>query len=101
MALGITGEITQGELGHVLSLDSTTLTRMLTPLVGEGWVGERAGEDRRQRFLQLTRAGKRKFRNARPAWERAQAVLTAGVEARTWNQLGPMLADVAKCAEKG
>src|SRR5260370_19239130 len=40
MTLEISGEITQGELGRLLSLDSTTLSRILTPLVTDGWVGE-------------------------------------------------------------
>ncbi len=98
MALEATGETTQGELGRILSLDSTTLTRMLAPLMSEGWVKDRPGEDRRRRLLCLTRAGKRKFRNAQAAWERAQAVLEAGVEERTWNHLGALLAEVAQAA---
>ncbi len=101
MALEMTGESTQGELGQLLSLDSTTLTRMLTPLVIERWIGERPGGDRRQRLLRLTPAGKRKLRDARPAWERAQAALEKGLETRTWNQLGTMLADVAEAAGEG
>jgi len=38
MALKQVGEISQGELGEILALDSTSLTRMLKLLKGHGWV---------------------------------------------------------------
>ena len=50
MALNLKGEITQGELGTLLALDTTTLTRMLRPLTHRGWIGERPGKDRRRRW---------------------------------------------------
>jgi len=54
MALSITGEITQGGLGKLLALDTTTLTRMLRLLTKRGWIGVKAGDDRRLRLLRLT-----------------------------------------------
>ena len=51
MALNITGEITQGGVGKLLALDTTTLTRMLRLLTTRGWIEEKAGDDRRQRLL--------------------------------------------------
>ena len=44
--------------------------------------------------------GKRKLRDARPNWERAQALLEEGVGRRTWNQLSGMLTEVAEAAGK-
>jgi DNA-binding MarR family transcriptional regulator len=71
-ALELTGNLTQGHLGELLSLDSTTLTRTLRPLLGKGWVRSLPGEDRRERHFQLTPAGRRQLEHARPSWERAQ-----------------------------
>jgi len=58
-ALSLTGEISQGNLGDLLVLDSTTLTRTLRLMRAQGWVEERRGKDRRERRLQLSAAGRR------------------------------------------
>ncbi len=70
-----TGEISQGELGRILAMDSTTLTRTLRIMGREGWIAERRGEDRRERLLRLATAGRHQFNRALPAWERTQAQL--------------------------
>ena len=82
-ALDIAGEVTQGRLGSILSLDSTTLTRSLQALVQEGWVKETRGDDRRERYLQLTPSGRRKYQEAKPAWRRAQNRLMKAL-GRSW-----------------
>jgi DNA-binding MarR family transcriptional regulator len=94
MALSITGETTQGDLGRLLALDTTTLTRMLAPLVKRGWIGETKGRDRRQRLLRLTRPGTQKIQQSRPHWERAQQNLRQRLGEPTWTQLGPWLAEI-------
>lgn len=82
-ALEIAGEITQGRLGSILSLDSTTLTRSLQALIEGGWVKETRGDDRRERYLQLTPSGRRKYQEAKPAWRRAQNRLIKAI-GRSW-----------------
>src|SRR5271155_4029320 len=42
-ALARTGEVTQGRLGEILAMDSTTLTRTLRIMRQEGWIAERRG----------------------------------------------------------
>src|SRR6516164_3406612 len=66
------GEVRQRDLGALTSLDETTLTRNLRPLIDAGWVAIRPGEDRREKLVRLTDAGAAKLTEARPAWERAQ-----------------------------
>lgn len=73
MALDRTGEISQGKLGRLVGLDSTTLTRMLKPLNKQGWIEEREGDDRRVRIIRLTTAGRAKLQHGLPRWKRAQA----------------------------
>jgi DNA-binding MarR family transcriptional regulator len=85
-ALEIAGEVTQGRLGSILSLDSTTLTRSLQALIEEGWVKETRGDDRRERYLQLTPSGRRKYQEAKPAWRRAQNRLIKAL-GRSWEEL--------------
>lgn len=71
-ALQIAGSLTQGELGEVLFIDSTTLSRTLRPLVKNGWIAERQGSDKRERVLSLSASGRKKVEQIIPRWQRAQ-----------------------------
>ncbi|HEU5340421.1 MarR family winged helix-turn-helix transcriptional regulator [Edaphobacter sp.] len=75
-----TGEVSQGRLGQILAIDSTTLTRTLAIMVREGWVRERRGKDRRERLLSLSKTGQRKLERATPVWEEVQARLRTRLE---------------------
>jgi DNA-binding MarR family transcriptional regulator len=99
MALDLKGEAPQGELGKLLALDTTTLTRMLAPLQKRGWIADRPGDDRRQRLLRLTAAGREKLNSSRPHWERAQARFQQRLGAWAWRQMGGLLAEVARASQ--
>src|SRR5262249_57889735 len=71
------GQVRQGDLSGLASLDETTLTRNLRPLVDAGWVAVRSGDDRREKLVTLTQAGTAKLAEALPALERAQARVPA------------------------
>jgi DNA-binding MarR family transcriptional regulator len=98
-ALTIAGGISQGRLGELLAMDSTTLTRTLRLLVGKGWVRSLSGEDRRERHLQLTPAGIRQFELARPHWERAQLRLKKSVGDSRWQRAESILAELINAAQ--
>jgi DNA-binding MarR family transcriptional regulator len=99
-ALKLTGKLTQGHLGELLSLDSTTLTRTLRPLLGRGWVRSLPGEDRRERHFRLTPAGRRQLEHARPSWERAQQRLQKALGATDWQVLQTVLVGVTEAARR-
>ena len=65
------GPVRQGELSGLTSLDETTLTRNLRPLLDARWIAVRSGDDRREKVVTITKAGTAKLAEARPAWERA------------------------------
>ncbi|MES2392729.1 MAG: MarR family winged helix-turn-helix transcriptional regulator [Acidobacteriota bacterium] len=71
-ALSLAGELTQGTLGEILAMDSTTLTRALAILLREGWVTRHRGADRREWRLNLSPQGAHKLQTATPFWEAAQ-----------------------------
>jgi DNA-binding MarR family transcriptional regulator len=73
--LSLAGEVTQGELGQILAMDSTTLTRTLTIMGRHGWITRRRGEDRREWRMRLSKAGEIKLKQALPHWEKAQTGL--------------------------
>ena len=85
--LSLAGKVTQGELARMLAMDSTTLTRTLRTMGGPGWIAKQRGRDRREWRLQLSKAGKVKFRHALPRWERAQKRLQGQLTETQWNEL--------------
>lgn len=96
--LGSTGEITQGELGELLVTDSTTLTRTLQIMCRNGWVAERPGTDRRERWLRLTKSGRAQLVRATPAWERVQSQLAQALGREPWRNLFTLTGEVASLA---
>ncbi len=86
-ALSIAGEVLQGDLGQMLAMDSTTLTRTLEILGRHGWIEKRTGEDLRERRVRLSQAGQLQFENAVPLWEKAQADLRRKLGDGQWNTL--------------
>ena len=98
MTLNQTGEISQGKLGSLLALDSTSLTRMLKPLMKRGWIKARAGDDRRHRFLRITASGREKLEQSRPRWEDAQRRLQQRLGEPAWAQMAELLAEVTRAS---
>ncbi|HXN24729.1 MAG TPA: MarR family transcriptional regulator [Candidatus Dormibacteraeota bacterium] len=98
MALDTTGETTQGDLGKLLALDTTSLTRMLRLLTKRAWIGVKAGEDRRQRLLRLTASGRQKLQHSRLHWERAQRRLQTSLGEPSWSQMGGLLAETTRAS---
>ena len=92
------GALTQGRLGELLALDSTTLSRTLRPLEKAGWVAVRPGDDRRHRHVELAPAGRRKLERAEPRWERAQSRLRALLGGDEWPRMLEALRRVAHAA---
>ncbi len=86
-ALSLAGEVTQSELGEMLALDSTTLTRTLGLMSRQGWIAERRGQDRRERWLRLSRAGETQLNRALPLWEKVQSRLRRQLGDKSWKSL--------------
>jgi DNA-binding MarR family transcriptional regulator len=86
-ALSQAGEVSQRTLGEILGIDSTTLTRTLAIMGRRGWIASRSGEDRRERWLSLSEAGKAEFKRALPHWEKVQQELRARFGNKHWNKL--------------
>lgn len=95
--LSLAGEVSQGRMGEMLAMDSTTLTRTLEIMLEHGWVAERRGdpersdakqrEDRRQRYVRLAKAGKAQLDRALPVWEKVQSQLQRELGEQSWKDL--------------
>ena len=81
------GEVSQGQLGEMLAMDSTTLTRTLEIMFRQGWIAEHRGQDRRQRRLSLAKAGRAELDRALPVWEKVQSQLKRDLGEQSWKQL--------------
>jgi DNA-binding MarR family transcriptional regulator len=86
-ALSLTGEVSQGRLGEILTLDSTTLTRTLAIMKRRKWVAMRRGRDGRERLISLSTAGRERFDLASPAWQAVQDRLRSELGEERWNAL--------------
>lgn len=76
--LGQRAPMPVGELGDILGLDRTSVTRSATVLERAGWIEDAPSEDARERRLVLTPAGRRKIEAAYPDWAEAQRLVEAG-----------------------
>src|SRR5579863_8321425 len=81
------GEVSQGRLGEILAMDSTSLTRTLAIMRRRGWIAERRGEDQRERLLRLSRGGAAKLKRVTPVWNEVQARLGGKLGERGWKNL--------------
>jgi DNA-binding MarR family transcriptional regulator len=94
--LSITGEITQGQMAHLLAMDSTTLTRTLAIMQRQGWIARREGTDRREWWIQLSKAGRSKFEHALPHWEKAQALVRKKLGEHGWGDAMKSSSDITR-----
>jgi DNA-binding MarR family transcriptional regulator len=86
-ALELAKEIRQGDLGRMLAIDSTSLTRTLAIMVRSGWIARRRGDDRREQRFRLTSAGQAQLKSAYPYWERAQTQMRRKLGKTRWEAL--------------
>ena len=99
MALDKVDEISQGELGEILALDSTSLTRMLKLLKDRGWVQAKEGDDRRMRIFRLTKAGREKFQKSSRHWKQAQEQLRTALGAKKTGELSGLLVEITRVSQ--
>ena len=66
------GPLRPGELARAMTMDASTLTRNMKPLVTAGWIALDAGSDARSRLVSITDAGRDKRTEAQHRWKVAQ-----------------------------
>ena len=66
VAISMKPSIRAVDLGHLLEIEKSSLSRNLKHMVGEGWVRQKEG-------LEISAAGERVLTKAYPAWNKAQA----------------------------
>jgi DNA-binding MarR family transcriptional regulator len=92
------GEASQGQLGRILAMNSTTLTRTLKIMIRNGWISERRGEDRRERWLHLAGPGELLLKRALPRWEEVQSRMRRQLGSQAWDELLQLATRATKSA---
>ena len=91
MAAHAGGPLPLTKLAHMTVTERTTLTRNLNVLEKKGYLKIMAGEDRRERLVEITGDGRAVLMSAVPLWEQAQA----NIEERLGkNRMESFLADL-------
>ncbi|MBX9738328.1 MAG: MarR family winged helix-turn-helix transcriptional regulator [Phycisphaerales bacterium] len=81
------GPLAQHALADLLVMDSTTLTRTLSPLKSRGWIKQQDTDDRRVRRWALTRSGQNTVDRCTEAWQASQRDFAARLGETEWNTL--------------
>jgi DNA-binding MarR family transcriptional regulator len=92
------GEVRQGDLSALTCLEETSLTRALRVLQDNNWIAIRPGEDRREKFVAITKTGKIKLEAARPVWVKAQERVKQSLPKGAWEALFSLLPGVTSAA---
>jgi DNA-binding MarR family transcriptional regulator len=97
-ALSLAGEATQGKLGEILAMDSTTLTRTLNILHRAGWISRRKGTDRREWRLKVSPSGKEQFQRALPSWRKMQQKMASQLGDKRWRDIFQLTGQITDLA---
>jgi DNA-binding MarR family transcriptional regulator len=100
-ALSLAGEVSQGQLGEILAMDSTTLTRTLAILKRRKWIETRRGSDGRERLLTLSEAGRAQLDRVSPAWRGVHEHLRSQVGGERWEQMFQQSREITAVAKGG
>ena len=100
-ALSLAGEVSQGQLGEILAMDSTTLTRTLAIVKRRKWIARRRGSDGRERLLSLSEAGRAQLDRVSPAWQSVQDRLQSQFGDERWGELFQQNREMTSVAKGG
>ncbi|HVY55095.1 MAG TPA: MarR family winged helix-turn-helix transcriptional regulator, partial [Thermodesulfobacteriota bacterium] len=81
-------------LAELVGIDQSTLARNLTTVEKQKLVSVRAGKNRREKLITLTKKGERKLVSSYPLWRKAQGRLVEGLGSGNWKNIQKELTDV-------
>ena len=73
------GPVSLIPLADAMVMDRATLGHNIRPLEADGYLALSVGQDRRSREVSLTESGRRILAQAKPLWQRAQAIFEAEI----------------------
>ena len=82
------------KLAEFVGIDQSTLARNLTTVEKQKLVSVRAGKNRREKLISLTKKGERKLVSSFPLWRKAQGRIVDGLGTENWKNIQRELTDV-------
>lgn len=76
------GEQRMRDLAALLVVEETALNRSVRGLASRGWIAIRTGDDRRERRLSITPAGRAILADSEPLWAAAQRRMSSSLGGR-------------------
>jgi DNA-binding MarR family transcriptional regulator len=92
--------ITVTNLGELMVIDPTTLSRSLGKLEHAGHVKVASGRDRRQRWVRLSAKGRRVMEKSVPHWRKVQAAVVSRLSHPDWSQIQKSIQNIKEVAQK-
>lgn len=94
------GNISVGELGAILLMDQTTVTRNIEILRKYGLINiTKEDDDARKKSITLTESGVRKLAEVLPLWEQAQSQIEQELGSERFRDFLKTLKDIAKLVQ--
>lgn len=75
------GQIQPGQLGKLLGMEKSTVSRTIDRMVNKGWLEVNPGKDGRSQLLKATQYGRQLLVKAAPVWDQLQDSVLGGMEA--------------------
>lgn len=98
--ISLHGSTSVGELGAILLMDQTTVTRNIEILRKLGYIHiTKEDNDARKKSISITQSGASKLKEAMPLWEQAQSRIEQGLGSERYRDLLKMLTDVARLVQ--
>ena len=97
-AIARSDALSVGQLAELTMMDSTTMTRNLRLMAGDGLVDVGARGPGREKLVALTKKGERVLARSVPLWRAAQTRFEAAFGVRRWSELRRELESVAAIA---
>jgi DNA-binding MarR family transcriptional regulator len=66
------GPCTPGDVGAILHMEKSTVSRNLELMLKQGWLASLPGDDQRSHRVRITAKGKKLLERVLPRWEEAQ-----------------------------
>ena len=92
--------ITISELGDLLVIDPTTLSRSLRKLQGMEYVELVSGADRRERLVRLSSKGRRIVRKSLPHWAKVQEQVVSMLAQPGWREIQKSLDGIRQVSQQ-
>jgi DNA-binding MarR family transcriptional regulator len=98
VVVSMLGEASPGDVGRILCLEKSTLSRTLDRLRAHGWIDVLPGRDARSMRVRITAKGTAKLRSVSSAWRRTQRKAQQILGDDAVHALGKASVAVAKAA---